>query len=1266
MNPILKKVAWAGLFASWAFGVAGQTNIQINEGGTVTTCDGFFVDDGDIGDPAGGPYSNNDYVITICPDNPGDAIAAEFLSFQLQTNANPNNNDMLFIYDGDSNGAPLIGVGTGNNFQDVTATASLNNPTGCLTFQFVVNNGATAGAIGWAAQVTCVTPCTVPTSSLELLDPDAFEDNPNSVGICPMQDVTFDGSNSEGDGAPLANWIWNWGDGNVETTSTMSAMHAYDTPGEYLVTLVVEDENGCSSTNLEPFQVLVSTIPIFNAEFTTPLCTGSPGSLDGNPVQSVTWTALPPVSVSEEQALPDNSNVPFESDMVIDFFDEGQVVEECDDIMSLSAVMEHTFIGDLTIWVECPNGQEMLLLDNGPSGGADATGCMFPDLGGNNLGDPVAGIGWEYTWDMDADFIMDDPSNPAVDGGAAVPAGSYLPCGDFCDLLGCPLNGVWTLNIHDQWLGDDGFLFNWTLDFNPEIVPGVTAFTPTIGLDADSSYWDLDLDTYGVTELDGEADYVGLEFDVPGDYEFDYVVTNNFGCTWDTTVVVNVVPGLDNSVTAGPDVVFCQDAVQLQGAFTGSEPSACGGVEGTFEYCYGNNIYEEFYFCPDNPGDGTMITLSIEQGGVENAIFDQLYIYDGPDVDSPILAGPLSGPDLSGNVFTATNPDGCLTVSIDTDGSVSCSSGSYDPLIFCTSCGSSQSSCGYTWTWDPPLYLDDPNIQNPMVTDFDGEPFTYTLLVEPIDLPNCGTTDEVQVLPGFEFTYEVTQVSCYGNDGEVEVDIASSPADGPWNIVLSEGGTLVESTSSGGGLTVIGDLVPGDYLLEVSDDGGCLYAFDIELLEPEPLLFDLTPDQTICIDGAVTLEASSDMDPSGTWTYHWDNGLGTGDAHTVSPVVTTDYTVYATTPNGCPSDEQTVTVNVLDSLSVQLGGDDLICGGAFASLSILDADGGSGSGYTYTWEWQGMNLATGSETEFMDAPPSTGTYCVTLTDDCETPAVESCHEVVIETPIPANFHPDTTHTCIPGVIQFTSDVDQTLIQDQFWTFGDGEAAFEANPVHVYPQPGSYTVSYHITSVLGCDYSLTEPGLIDVFDVPSVGYAASPQPTSVPDTEIDFESVNSAGVVEWEWNFGSLGEYGVSNEVDPTFQFPIDRGGLYPVTLVVTDVNGCSAQVTRTIEVFDLFNLYIPTSFTPNNDGVNDAFYVQGTDIDPDRFLLQVFNRWNNKVFETRDMNEVWHGPAVNDSEYYAQNGLYFYRVVVYNKSQSAERHEYTGTVTIIR
>jgi gliding motility-associated-like protein len=107
-------------------------------------------------------------------------------------------------------------------------------------------------------------------------------------------------------------------------------------------------------------------------------------------------------------------------------------------------------------------------------------------------------------------------------------------------------------------------------------------------------------------------------------------------------------------------------------------------------------------------------------------------------------------------------------------------------------------------------------------------------------------------------------------------------------------------------------------------------------------------------------------------------------------------------------------------------------------------------------------------------------------------------------------------------------------------------------------------------------------------------------------------------------------------------------------------------VTRIIEIFDMFNVYIPTAFSPNNDGVNDAFRVYGTDIDPDRFTFQIFNRWNEVIFETHDWDVPWHGPAVAGSEHYAQDGVYFYRVEVYSKSKSAERRELTGWVQLVR
>ena len=135
-----------------------QEDIQISAGGEVVICDGFFYDDGILGAVDGGPYTDQDYTITICPETDGDAIQVVFLAFDLQTNANPNNNDVLYVFDGDDTSAEMVGAGTNNSLLGVSFTASTFNPTGCLTFVFNSNNGATAGAAGWVGTIACVTP----------------------------------------------------------------------------------------------------------------------------------------------------------------------------------------------------------------------------------------------------------------------------------------------------------------------------------------------------------------------------------------------------------------------------------------------------------------------------------------------------------------------------------------------------------------------------------------------------------------------------------------------------------------------------------------------------------------------------------------------------------------------------------------------------------------------------------------------------------------------------------------------------------------------------------------------------------------------------------------------------------------------------------------------------------------------------------------------------------------------------------------------------
>ena len=83
----------------------GSDDVVVYECGT----DAIFTDDNSGSLDAQDPYSCTNNTITFCPDVPGDAIQINFLGFDLQTNANPNNNDALFAYDGDNTGSNLVG-----------------------------------------------------------------------------------------------------------------------------------------------------------------------------------------------------------------------------------------------------------------------------------------------------------------------------------------------------------------------------------------------------------------------------------------------------------------------------------------------------------------------------------------------------------------------------------------------------------------------------------------------------------------------------------------------------------------------------------------------------------------------------------------------------------------------------------------------------------------------------------------------------------------------------------------------------------------------------------------------------------------------------------------------------------------------------------------------------------------------------------------------------------------------------------------------------
>ncbi|MBX7180480.1 MAG: T9SS type A sorting domain-containing protein [Bacteroidia bacterium] len=132
-------VALAGLYFLSGSAQAQQT-ILVSQGGTVNSCSANFYDSGG----SGSTYSaNEDYTVTICGDGSATPMYAIFSAFNLESNY-----DYLYIYDGSSTSATLVGQYTGS-----TSPGTVTSTSGCLTFRFT-SDGSVQNA-GFTATIGC-------------------------------------------------------------------------------------------------------------------------------------------------------------------------------------------------------------------------------------------------------------------------------------------------------------------------------------------------------------------------------------------------------------------------------------------------------------------------------------------------------------------------------------------------------------------------------------------------------------------------------------------------------------------------------------------------------------------------------------------------------------------------------------------------------------------------------------------------------------------------------------------------------------------------------------------------------------------------------------------------------------------------------------------------------------------------------------------------------------------------------------------------------
>jgi hypothetical protein len=505
---------------------------------TVSGCSGTFTDPG-----PGANYPPNQYVTTTyCPGN-GGRVSLSFSAFDLE-----NGFDYLTVFDGPSTSSTVIGSFTGTELLGLTISASSSNPSGCLTFLF--ESDGSGNRPGWVANLSCLAPCQLIQSSLVSSSP---VQTGGVIRICQGQSVTLTGAGSFSASPLNANYSWSFNNG--APVSGQSITQTFNTAGTYLANLNIQDPSGCRNSNRLNVRIEVSTTPtISTSSMPSDICLGQSSQLNSSVtmtpnVQSCTPPLLDPTF------LPDGANVSYEAPIVVDCYSSNQVIQSVSDISSICLNMEHSSLADLDIQIQCPNGSIATLFDNADVG-----------LSSANLGQPVSsgtfdltlpnpltpGVGSVYCFSGDgalptiaqsiiAEGVFPDYNGPQptytdeyVPGGASL---TYEASGGLTPLLGCPLNGQWSIIITDNIRYDNGYVFNWDINFTNAIASSLN-FTPTIV----GQGWQA---TSGLTTTTGSSTAT-VTPTVAGSNCYTYSVTDNFGCTYNQQACVNVI----NNITA--------------------------------------------------------------------------------------------------------------------------------------------------------------------------------------------------------------------------------------------------------------------------------------------------------------------------------------------------------------------------------------------------------------------------------------------------------------------------------------------------------------------------------------------------------------------------------------------------------------------------------------------------------------------------------------------------------------------------------------------
>ncbi len=528
---------------------------------------------------AGNYSENEDLWMTFQPTgNQYSRVAITFSQFDVHPS------DTFYIYDGSSITAPLMGAYNNNNSVVLNSVihASFANTSGILTFR--LKSDHTNTATGWIANISCFDICQTAIINLDTLLTLPHPTN-GFIKLCKEDTVTFSCNVSfpENDlnyHQSIANSIIEWKPDFNITKTGQTIQHSYNTNGGKMVYINYTDSIGCKTK--DSVEVRVSNLPPVVTHPLNDICTGNTQLLTAGYLPNSIFELLPAYSnkvIFNNDLItfiPDGPQCPpgiLQTSIIINNNPTTAVIASAGDIEAICINMEHSFAGDLGFKIICPNGQSTILDPNTHSGSA-FLGIPFGGIGHHTYDNGcfainnMYGAGWNYCWSeihpnnnltLDQLSSSSGPGTVMVNGSKTIDSTNQInrsnyikPQNSLSSLIGCPLNGLWTMEITDDYALDNGYLFHWDLQFNSNL----TNNPPVYSLGVSS----MQLTGTNLTSINDSAATISTP--IAGILPYSLNITDDYGCSESYQTMLQIFES--PTVDLGHDTSLCGfGAVQL-------------------------------------------------------------------------------------------------------------------------------------------------------------------------------------------------------------------------------------------------------------------------------------------------------------------------------------------------------------------------------------------------------------------------------------------------------------------------------------------------------------------------------------------------------------------------------------------------------------------------------------------------------------------------------------------------------------------------------